>query len=272
MRKEIIAGCLNLVLALCFGMTARAQTPAAAPKTDAAGAPPAVAPLPLPTAQEILNRYAAVVGGEAAWAKVHSRASKGTIELEGMNVTGTFEANEEAPNKSWVLVSLPGIGDFLQVCDGTSAWSNDPQSGFRELAGEELEDARREANFYLPIRLAGAYASLAVKTKDKIDDRDVYLVEATPAIGSKQTLAFDVQTGFLVHRSGVQMTAEGKLPVELALDDYKDVDGIKMPYTIRQFSPASFVIRVAQVNQNVAIDEKKFVKPAPAPAAEGAKP
>jgi zinc protease len=271
MRKRIIAGCLNLGLVLCFGFTASAQSPAAAPKTDPVAVPAAA---PLPTAQEIVSRFAAVVGGEAAWAKVHSRSSKGTFEIEGMNVTGTFEAYEEAPNKSWVQVSLPGIGDFLQVCDGTSAWSNDPQSGFRELAGEELEDARREANFYLPVRLAELYPSLVLKARDKIADRDVYLVEATPVVGSKLTLAFDVQTGFLVHRSGVQQTAAGKLPVELAMEDYKDLDGIKTPYTIRQFSPAAFVIRVVEVNHNVAIDEEKFVKPAPAPVppAEAAKP
>jgi zinc protease len=270
MRKQIIATCMNVGLVFLFGMTARAQTSAAAPKTDAASAAPVVAALP--TAQEIVARYATMAGGEAAWAKIHSRVSKGTIELEGMNVTGTFEAFEEAPNKSWIQVSLQGVGDFLQACDGTSAWSNDPQNGFRELAGEELEDARREANFYLPIHMADAYSRFAVKAKDKIADRDVYLVDATPASGSKQTMAFDVQTGLLVHRSGLQQTPEGKLPVEVAMEDYKEVDGIKVPYTIRQFSPASFVIRVVEMNQNVAIDEKKFVKPAPVPAAEGAKP
>ena len=45
------------------------------------------------------------------------------------------------------VINLGGAA-FEQGFDGTIGWSNNPQNGLRELSGGELDDARREANFY----------------------------------------------------------------------------------------------------------------------------
>jgi len=48
-----------------------------------------------------------------------------------------------------------------------------------------------------------------------------------------------------------------------SLEDYKEVDGVKIPHTIRSESPAiSLVIKFTEVQHGVDIDEAKFAKPA----------
>jgi hypothetical protein len=53
------------------------------------------------------------------------------------------------------------------------------------------------------------------------------------------------------------------MPIEVYLEDYKEVDGIKIPFTVKQVTPAfSFTIKLAEVKHNVPIDDAKFNKPA----------
>ncbi len=186
-------------------------------------------------------------------------------------MTGTVEAFEEAPDRSSVTVTLPGFGNFIQVCDGEHAWSADPQNGFRELAGGELAAARRNADFYLPVHFAQSYPGAVVKGKEDMDGHAVYLVEVTGASGDPETLTFDAESALLVHRAGTQDSPQGKVAYEVSLEDYQQVDGVKIPSTIRQSTPANFVLHMSDIRQNVTIDASKFEKPsaaatAPAPA------
>jgi hypothetical protein len=49
---------------------------------------------------------------------------------------------------------------------------------------------------------------------------------------------------------------------ESYLDDYKVVDGVKIPHTLKQVNPAmTMVIKITEVKNNVEIEEAKFAKP-----------
>jgi hypothetical protein len=46
------------------------------------------------------------------------------------------------------------------------------------------------------------------------------------------------------------------------MDDYREVDGVKIAFQSRQkTSVADFVIKLTEVKHNVAIDDAKFNKP-----------
>ena len=44
-------------------------------------------------------------------------------------------------------------------------------------------------------------------------------------------------------------------------DDYREVDGIKVPFALHYIEDAHFIIKLAEVKQNVAIEDAVFVKP-----------
>jgi hypothetical protein len=47
------------------------------------------------------------------------------------------------------------------------------------------------------------------------------------------------------------------------LEDYKEVDGLKVPTTIRQTNPnISFTIKFTDIKSNVPVEDTKFNKPA----------
>jgi hypothetical protein len=255
------------ILALIGVFTAPAQDaakPAAATtpsKTQAAAA--------MPTADQVLDHYVQAIGGRAAWLKLNSRVSKGTIEIPDMNnLTGTVEIHEKAPNFMLAVINLGGAA-FEQGFDGTIGWSNNPQNGLRELSGGELDDARREANFYHALELRKNYTKLTVTGIEKVDDHDTYVIEATRREGSPDKMYFDTQSGLMVRSVNQRYTPDGVTEFQADVDDYTAVDGIKLPFTVRQTgASATFVIRFTEVHHNLQLTDAQFLKPPAEPAAE----
>jgi outer membrane lipoprotein-sorting protein len=217
----------------------------------------------MPTVDQILDKYVQALGGKSAIEKVTSTASKGTFEIPAFGASGTAEIWEKAPNKTALTLDIPGFGVVQEGFNGTVAWAQDPQSGLREKSGAELEATKIDADFYKPLRLKQLYPKISVKGKDKVGDKDAYVLEATPAQGSMETWYFDATTGLLGRLDIERESPQGKISVQVFQEDYKDVDGIKVPHTVRQVSSAFTInIKLDQVKHNVAVDDAKFNKPA----------
>jgi hypothetical protein len=79
-------------------------------------------------------------------------------------------------------------------------------------------------------------------------------------------LYFDQQTGLLVRMVRFGDTALGLLPTQIDYADYRDVDGVKIPFRWTLARPSGrFTIQLSDVKQNVPVDDAKFVKPAAPP-------
>ncbi|HEY0704748.1 MAG TPA: hypothetical protein VGD60_18385 [Candidatus Acidoferrales bacterium] len=246
---------LTAVAAIGCGLviSAQAQAPSAA----------------LPTADQVIKHYVEAIGGREAWSKLHSRVSKGTIEIPAMNnLSGTIEVHMKAPNSILVVINLGGAV-IEQGFDGTTAWSDDPRNGLRELSGGEFEDEKRESNFYHALDLQKIYSKMTVTGTEKIRDHDTYIVEATPAAGGDpDKLYFDTQSGLEVRSVNHRHTPDGSLEFTANIEDYREVDGIKLPFTVEQVSAQSaFTIKFSEITHNVDLADSQFAKPAPEPAA-----
>jgi zinc protease len=251
---------LLLLLVAASAVSAAAQTPASAPVVPAPDSKsPAVA---LPSADEILSRNLQAVGGAAAWQKLNSRTSNGTIDIPALSAQGTVQLDQKAPNRLRSVASITGFGDVHQAFDGAAGWADDPQNGSRDVSGAELLAIKRRANFYLPIRMKESFTHVTVKGIEKVNGHEAYVLEAVPAEGASETLFFDVQSALLVERVTDVPTPQGEYPQDQFFEDYRDVDGIKLPFTLRQKSPTEWVIYITEVHHNVAIDDAKFLKPA----------
>ena len=74
---------------------------------------------------------------------------------------------------------------------------------------------------------------------------------------------FDEQSGLLVRLVRFGETALGWLPTQIDYADYRDTNGVKIPYRWTLARPSGrFTIQVSDVKQNVPVDEAKFAKPA----------
>jgi len=245
---------MKLVLAIFLAASSAAGQTEVKPAASAGAA--------LPTADEVVDKYANAIGGKEAYEKLNSRLSKGTFELPAMGASGSIEMQAKAPNKTISIIDIPGFGVISRSYDGTTAWSQDPQTGIRELTGNELALQKRGADFFQAVRLKELYPKREVKGKEKVGEREAYLVEAVPSEGGPVKMYFDTENGFLTKIQLDVETPQGTLDVQTMLGDYKEVDGVKLPFTMRQVAGAlEFVIKIQEVKHNVPIDDEKFKKP-----------
>jgi outer membrane lipoprotein-sorting protein len=201
----------------------------------------------LPSVDKVLDKYIAAAGG-AAVQKVTSRVMTGSIDVLTFGISGSFEQYTKAPNRQVNISDLSGFGKIIQCSDGKTGWASDPQQGLREMAAPEL------ATF-----LRGADLQSVFHARSKVGEREAYVVEAQPPEGGPEKLYFDTHTGLLIRIDRPDQTGGSST----VLDDFKEVDGVKIPLTIHQDTGQTEVlIKIREVKQNVAIDDARFAKPA----------
>jgi hypothetical protein len=125
-------------------------------------------PAGTPTADQIVEHYIAATGGRTAIQKQTSRASIGTIDAPAMKLSGTVMIHEKAPDKVLQVVIFSGNA-FRQGFDGTTGWTDDPADGLRMLSGAELDEVRRDADFYHALHLREIYPTLRFTGTEKLD-------------------------------------------------------------------------------------------------------
>jgi zinc protease len=262
--------CVLLAWSFAQALGVSAQSPAKPADAPATAASRAA----LPSADQVLKHYYEAIGGRAAWEKLHSRVSKGTIEIPAMNnLSGTIEVHMKAPDSILLVINVGGAV-IRQGFDGTTAWSDDPRNGLRVLSGEEMEEVKREANFYHTLELQKIYSKMTVTGIEKVRDRDAYVVEGTPAAGGDpDKLYFDTQSGLQVRGINHRHTPDGSGEFTADIEDYRQIDGIKLPSTVEQSSSQNaFTIKFTDIQHNVDLADSQFAKPAAEPAAQPAPP
>jgi hypothetical protein len=244
---------ISLLLALTLAAAVFGQNSQPAKNTKA---------VKLPGAKKILANYVKAIGGKKAVKKIKTRISKGTIEISPMGIKGTVEAYTAAPDKSYSAGSLTGIGQLVEAYDGKNGWSMNPLQGTRDKSGQELLQSKLAADFYRDINLVKLYSKMEVKGIEKVGDKDAYVVIATPDGIPPETFYFDTVSGLLVRSDSTAITPEGNAEIKTFYDDYREVDGVKIPFKMRALLPQfELVTTLTEVINNQSISDTKFKKP-----------
>ena len=216
---------------------------------------------PTPTVDQVLTKSIDAMGGRAALEKVTSITARGTVSVPDVGVSGTIQLFQKAPNKALTITEIGGAQQ-REAFDGTVGWAEDPQNGLREKSGLELAEARRGAVFSRELHMKTLYPKITVTGREKVGTREAWVIEAVPAEGTPARLFYDVESGLLLRQIVTRQTTAGPLQIDVAFDDYRDVDGVKRPFTIRQTTPMfTATIQLTEVKHNVAVDDAMFKKP-----------
>jgi hypothetical protein len=250
---------------LCAGTVAYGQSAAQdSGRVAAAAKPPtAAARAVTPTVNQILERYEKAIGGREAWQKFTSRVMMGSVAVPAMSLSGTVLIQQKAPNKMHAAVIINGAA-FQQGFDGIVGWTDDPKNGLRDQTGAELAESKRDADFLHSFDLRTLYSKLTVTGTETLGDRDAYVIEAAvPEGGDATKMYFDTETGLLVRVVSQNHDADGVSVLSEDLDDYRSVEGVKVPFTSKQTNgDTSYTMTISEVHYNVELDDSEFAKPA----------
>ena len=244
--------------------------PAPRPQGPAGPAPgqPTATPVPTPappTSDQILTKYVDALGGQAAIDKLKTVVMKGTY-VGANGAALPYEVYLVAPDKFYILVTTQQ-GTVERGFDGKVGWEKGAR-GVNPLPAGTLEGLKEMFLFYSNIKLKEQFTSLRVGRRDKIGDREVIAVTARMADNQRQQLFFDAETGLLVRRIRYLPTMIGVIPEQTDFEDYRDVEGVKFPFTVKvaavEVGNPLATRKYTEIKINVPVDESKFKMPAAA--------
>jgi hypothetical protein len=225
-----------------------------------------------PTADSILDKYIAAVGGAQKWAGIKSWVATGSsLGYEGLGGGGTFSIYAQAPDKRTTQIQFkdhPERGDSTRAFNGTSGWIKSPRGLVPEFefTGSELEGMRADAMTSFPNQIKTAFRNWTVGQNDVIGDKEVYVVQGRNQTTTSgmfyATFYFDTKTNLLVREVRYSASPIGRIPTQMDFSDYRDVSGVKFPFKY-QFSwlDGRDQFQINDVKTNVSIDAAKFGKP-----------
>ena len=221
----------------------------------------------MPGADQILAHYVQALGGEQALHKFSSRVEKGT--LSGFGPPAPVEVFAKAPDARVTVVHTQR-GENVTAYNGQTGW----MSGFgpaRPITGGELDNEKRNADFYFAADIVKTFQQVRVIPRmDKIGDHETYLLVARSPDRPPVRFYFDKESGLLLREMRFVETPLGRNPSQVDYADYRDVEGIKLPFQWTIARPSGrFTIKIDSVQQNAPIDDSRFAAPAVPAAGAG---
>jgi hypothetical protein len=212
-----------------------------------------------PSVEEIFARYLQAIGGANA-GSTKTLFMKGTrVASQNRNVAN--EITLSFPDKLLVVTPTPQ-GSVRQILSGDNGWVLNG-TNLRTLSSTEVSEARRGLQALFGIIKVAHSPGMQLAGLEKIDGRDMWVVaKSTPE--RMVTYDFDAETGLLRRTRTINHTASLPIPEQVDFEDYREVDGVKLPFTIRSSAIDtydSWVRTFTEIKRNVAVEDSLFAQP-----------
>lgn len=183
------------------------------------------------TAADVINKYIAAIGGAKKLKEVKNVSIEMTSTMQGMEVS--MMQIKAAPNKSKMTMTLPAMGMDLmeQVFDGEKA--KIVAQGMEQPVSEEDQKKMADEMMFPELYYAEKGFKTELKGIKSINGVSAYEVEVTSPSGDKTTEFYAKESGFKIRESQVVEGPTGEMTSSTDLGDYKAVDGIQFPHTMK---------------------------------------
>lgn len=218
------------------------------------------------TVEELMKKAIDAMGGEANMRRITSRVTEMDVNLENQGVRAKSTMWNKAPNRTATETRLYAIGKEIgkiwSFFDGTAGEESYTFAPAEKFTGKRLADTARDADLLLPLNLDKYFSKIEIIGKGNVGDEDTWIVSFTPREGTPYREHYSTKTFRPVRREGVIVsgTSSIQLPYTTEMSDYREVDGIWLPFRIVTETPSMgrIVSVTTSVRQNVAIDDKLF--------------
>jgi len=216
-----------------------------------------------PSVDEIVARSIEARGGIAKIKGLQSVRMTGSAVLNEQ-VEAPLRIVSKRPNLTRFEIDVNGV-TLVQVFDGKTSWSVNPLSGsLKPQPGPESQSREMRAHTDMDGLLVDWKAKGRIVELDSSEDVNgspAWKLKVTEKDGGIDYIYLDKKTWLMVKSTGTH------LGTSILFSDYRSVNGLTMPFSIDQNSPAGAVkMTLSKVETNVPVDEAEFRMPAGAAA------
>lgn len=205
------------------------------------------------TPQTVLNNYIKAIGGIDKVNKVNSVKAVYEAEMQGQKLEMTIK--QKLPNKYAMSMVLKAMG--MEV---TSVKFNGKKGSVTQQGMSQPMDDKMMSSFdsktaiFSEIDLLKKPEQLSLESIEKIGGKDAYKLIVNKD-GEKNTRYYEVASGLLVKE--IQM--QGKTEQSTLYSDYKEVNGVKLPYVMKSgMGPMVIEFKASSILINQEIPNSDF--------------
>ena len=215
----------------------------------------AACPAPAQDAGKIVEQYVKAAGGSKAFGKIQTLTLEGTF-TNGDGKAGTYTLDTKLPNRYYSEL-LVDEKNLIEAYNGKSSWHQIAGGELGTLVGPEGMQLEAAAQYYNSrlLNLKKSKITLAFVGHAQVRGKDALQLEVTTATGVKRQVFFDPQT----HLIAKEAATVGGVEEEILYDDYRTVDGVKLPYKIELHRGSDmYDISVTRAVINGTVGERVF--------------
>jgi hypothetical protein len=209
-------------------------------------------------AEALIARYIAASGGEEAFSKLKNRVIRGKFAMPDYGLEAEMVSYSVPPDRSYLSIDTGDEGFAASGVLGDTVWDVNPRTGPRILQGAEKASRLRDSTWDPLLEWKKHFQKAEVGRDENIMGKSCSQLILTPHEGLPTIMFFDKKSGLPREiRSAVRGVSSRSYP-----SDYREVDGIKMPFKLA-ISTHQYTVELLleTVEHNVDIPENQFDPP-----------
>ena len=214
--------------------------------------------------KRILGKMIDASGGRDRLAKIQDRKVTCTINIIPINISGSLILSEKK-NKLRQDIQIMGM-NIIQAYNGETGWMTNPQTGaVMDMPEPAIEQFKREALGDDALLFPEKHGiTFSFEGRESVEGTEYLLLKQTYKDGFETAMYVDPDT-FLVYKTlGTTVTETlEKTDQETTLSDYRDVDGTKVPFSvkIKQGGMDYAEVTMTEYKYNTNLEDSLFDKP-----------
>ena len=199
------------------------------------------------TVSSIADKYIAAVGGKDNLAKFNTLSSDATAKIQGMELA--FKNIKGKGGKFFMDVSMAGNSMQKIAFDGSKGYMV-VQGQKMDLPADMATQFAKQSEIFPELNFSKS-VDYKLSGIEKVNGEDVYVVK-----DNDTTYYYSVKTGLKVGEIQKQKMGAQEMEIPTYFSDYKDVNGVKLPYTIKQTMMGQEIeMKINSYSVNQAKDE-----------------
>lgn len=210
------------------------------------------------TAMAVIQKYIYAIGGIDKFKNVDDRTT--TMTGFAMNQPIDIIIKQKYPNK---LIQDLRVGELNQII-----YYNDGQGVLQigdeitEIKDKELERLKVDATMHFLLNPESYGVKSELLPNEYVDSVDCFTVRFTLPSGLHWTQYYEFESGLKVKETKEIQTMQGVFEQETYFADYREVSGIKYPFSITQYLGLQEIeLTVKSIEVNTGLDDTIFELP-----------
>lgn len=207
------------------------------------------------TAKDVIDTYLKAIGGRE---KLKSVKDRTTIMLgDMMGQTLNIFINQKAPNKLRQTIRSGEMKQTL-IYDGTKGEMILGDKKIK-LEGKELDKLKADAEMNFLFNPAEYGVTLELTGIENVDSTKCYKIAMSSEGGAKWDQFYSIESGLKIREDKEYETPDTNLVQETYYSDYREVDGLKFPFKMKQiFGSQSIDLTVISIKINRGLEDIIF--------------